>query len=524
MQNKYMKASIISSSIAILTGVLFFGISVTFGAPTYQPPGNDVSPTFNGVNVTGTLQNPNGTLSITSDLNLSKGLNIIGNIVNSSLGQLGGNSVTIGDDLTVSGWGNFKGALGVDTSLTVKGDSDVNGALNVGTDTTVGGNVNVSGGLVTDKNTTLGWGPGTIGGTTINLGNPGNNSTQLNAGGALSFTNNDFTKHLINELAFIKNVANFLQMTVTKGGATAELLLGNLPGVVQVTGALQGKTGILNLGKTKVTGDLATTGAITATGLTVNFPNGVSTGISNTGDFYTTNHATIEGQLFVGKGVNSMTTTDPLGISPGLAVTGDIETFANINVPSKGNIKAAGSITAVGNVIANALQIPSDNGQIINKANNPLLQTWWSALFGDYTALNSGYAWTGDATHPNEPVSVVAGNNGVFFTKGTNGTAYTTTLGKVDLNGHMTAAGGFGKVVKVSSNPIQVSNPAGTATASATCAAPLQLLSCSASLSGWGYINAIQPNDATATCTAWGKDTDLTSKLTVYALCLNPTL
>ncbi len=56
MNNRYLKSAIISSSVAVVTGVLLFGINATFGAPTYQPPGADVSPTFSGVNVNGSVK------------------------------------------------------------------------------------------------------------------------------------------------------------------------------------------------------------------------------------------------------------------------------------------------------------------------------------------------------------------------------------------------------------------------------------------------------------------------------------
>jgi hypothetical protein len=78
------------------------------------------------------------------------------------------------------------------------------------------------------------------------------------------------------------------------------------------------------------------------------------------------------------------------------------------------------------------LYIPSDTGRIRNGNGNPVLETWWSSDFGDYTAINSGYAWTGS-----EPYSLVAGAKGFFFTKGSGGTPYGSKLVRIDTSGNV---------------------------------------------------------------------------------------
>jgi hypothetical protein len=76
------------------------------------------------------------------------------------------------------------------------------------------------------------------------------------------------------------------------------------------------------------------------------------------------------------------------------------------------------------------LHIPS-NSNIINNNGREVFHTGWSDGFGDYTSINSGYDWGSD-----EPVSVVAGSNGVFFTKGDeSGTPYAETLMAIHANG-----------------------------------------------------------------------------------------
>ena len=89
-----------------------------------------------------------------------------------------------------------------------------------------------------------------------------------------------------------------------------------------------------------------------------------------------------------------------------------------------GNIYTSGSI-----------YMPS-NSHIVNGDGRQVFHTGWSGLFGDYTTINSGYDWSSG-----EPVSVVAGANGVFFTKGdASGNPFSETLAKVDTNGKLSCA------------------------------------------------------------------------------------
>jgi len=95
----------------------------------------------------------------------------------------------------------------------------------------------------------------------------------------------------------------------------------------------------------------------------------------------------------------------------------------------KAKLDVTGDIRTTGSLI-----LPSGLGRIKNYENNrAILETYWNATFGDYTAINSGYDW--DLVH--EPISMVAGNYGVFFMKGTSGTPYTTQLAKIDSAGRM---------------------------------------------------------------------------------------
>ncbi len=80
--------------------------------------------------------------------------------------------------------------------------------------------------------------------------------------------------------------------------------------------------------------------------------------------------------------------------------------------------------------LADDLIIPN-NSDIKNTTGRAVFHTGWASLFGDYTTINSGYDWGSG-----EPVSVVAGSNGVFFTKGDDtGTPHSETLAKIDNSG-----------------------------------------------------------------------------------------
>jgi len=130
MQNKYFKAAIISSSIAVATGVFLFGINATFGAPTYQPPGADVSPTFTGLNVTGPISNSGGALNlndsatITGDATVTGNMDLQGTIRNSTNNNA--QAVKIDDSLDVTGAiVNNSGVAGVNP-VTIADSNGVN--------------------------------------------------------------------------------------------------------------------------------------------------------------------------------------------------------------------------------------------------------------------------------------------------------------------------------------------------------------------------------------------------------------
>ena len=78
------------------------------------------------------------------------------------------------------------------------------------------------------------------------------------------------------------------------------------------------------------------------------------------------------------------------------------------------------------------IRIPSSGGQILNETGNYLFQTWWRSDFGDYTAMNSGYTWES----ADEPISVVAGSQGFFITKGDgSNTPYAVKLMRIKTDG-----------------------------------------------------------------------------------------
>ena len=85
------------------------------------------------------------------------------------------------------------------------------------------------------------------------------------------------------------------------------------------------------------------------------------------------------------------------------------------------------------------IRIPNNIG-IKNAHGNEIFHTGWDSQFGDYTDIKSGYAWDNSG----EPVSVVAGAYGVFFTKGdASGTPHAETFMNVTTDGELTVTGGI---------------------------------------------------------------------------------
>lgn len=69
MKNNHFKNALISGACAIISGVLLLGANAVFGeAPTHEPPGTGIAPTFTGLTVNGTaaLQNVNATGTVTA--------------------------------------------------------------------------------------------------------------------------------------------------------------------------------------------------------------------------------------------------------------------------------------------------------------------------------------------------------------------------------------------------------------------------------------------------------------------------
>jgi hypothetical protein len=98
-------------------------------------------------------------------------------------------------------------------------------------------------------------------------------------------------------------------------------------------------------------------------------------------------------------------------------------------LPSE-KLQVAGNILTSGNI-----HMPN-NSSIYNANGKDVFHTGWRSAFGNYTTINSGYSWGSG-----EPVSVVAGSTGVFFTKGdASGTPYATTLASINASGRLSCS------------------------------------------------------------------------------------
>ena len=81
------------------------------------------------------------------------------------------------------------------------------------------------------------------------------------------------------------------------------------------------------------------------------------------------------------------------------------------------------------------IRMSSDHVGIINNSGNHVFKTGWDGKMGDYSAIFSGYGW--DTGY--EPLSVVAGNSGIFFTRGNPSThlPHDYTMMKIDPSGNV---------------------------------------------------------------------------------------
>ncbi|MBI4975654.1 hypothetical protein HZC20_03170 [Candidatus Peregrinibacteria bacterium] len=194
MKIRNFKPWIVPSVIAVLSGVLFLGVNTTIGAPTYSPPGSAVSPTFNGINLTGPIANPSGSvIAINSAIDVNGSgvagsgnvtikagnLDVWGNIVNTKKnlisinGQLilqdppGFNpkdplassfSATIASFQIVKNPASFNGVpapLQVDDDLNVIGNASVVKDLSVTGNTVSTGSIIAGGGLGSTSGLTI---------------------------------------------------------------------------------------------------------------------------------------------------------------------------------------------------------------------------------------------------------------------------------------------------------------------------------------------------------------------------------
>ncbi|MFH1284012.1 MAG: hypothetical protein ABIH78_00260 [Candidatus Peregrinibacteria bacterium] len=128
MKNKGLKVALVTGGLAVLAGVLIFGMNAAVGAPTYEPPGPGVAPTFTGLTVTGSA-GVNGGLTVNT-ADVSDDVNVGGNM-------------TV--DGTVSGSDPYSSSIDVSGArVEVTGGMNVNGATTFLNSVTFGGTVNVN--------------------------------------------------------------------------------------------------------------------------------------------------------------------------------------------------------------------------------------------------------------------------------------------------------------------------------------------------------------------------------------------
>lgn len=256
-------------------------------------------------------------------------------------------------------------------------------------------------------------------------------------------------------------------------------------------------------------------------------------------DFQVTGNGSFFGDLFATQNLtvtNNANITNNLNVSGNASISKDLTVSKSIDVGSPG--------------VDGKLSLKGGGGKIMTKGttnggvnfDNPIVQTGWiggDLAFGDYTALNSGYAWTGS-----EPISVVAGQNGVFFSKGNNGTAYQTQLGKIDTSGNLNMTGNitankignFVDIKSINYGSLPANDEQG-AQKTVSCPAGYTVLSCGHNVSYWDgsayvdykgsgiTVDGLIPKVADGACVGhFVNKTASTKYVKAYAVCFNPSV
>lgn len=463
MKNKLLRNTFIVSCIAVFISVFTFGFNVAFGAPAQTPPGTGVGPTFTDLTLKDSTDGSSFTVYGSDTTRSFIKWNAAGTLFQ-ILVESAPNPATVVMSMGI-------GAGGV-------GEATVNKLITTG-DLNVGGNAYV-GTAATPKNLTV-QGNLSAFGSTISLGK-NVSGAKVYISSAIEMIGSLTSLRAITGLSLIDG--NGGQITFQTGGALMDLIPTGADTGLRINGKLKALGdvsigGVLSMGGTAslqsasgtvVVDDLFKVNDIaTFVGNKVNL-NGPVDSLLN---LYTTalnNDATIrlmEGaadnygfsithdgglnDLIIKRHNSSTTGSDSVIIdratgnvdliTPQLNVTGTgnfgtgINTWGNVFINGKLDVVGgAGVVTADSFKVPNggSYSLPSGDGKILNADGNPILQTWWKSTFGDYTAINSGYAWTGE-----EPVSVVAGALGVFFMKGSGGLPYQTELGRITTGGNL---------------------------------------------------------------------------------------
>ncbi|MDP2642936.1 MAG: hypothetical protein Q8P62_03785 [Candidatus Peregrinibacteria bacterium] len=524
MQNRYLKGAIVSSFIAIATGVLLFGINATFGAPTYQPPGDSVKPTFNGMTTTGSIDAQGGitnSKSLPVLISAPYGIDVRGNIKNGSTDQ-----VSVDGNLYISGqlkvdniYDAFKGFIGIYSPLTVTKDATFNAnidAQGVIKNTTGVGGVNPV--KVDDSLDVTGELSNSAGFFTINdtdgiyIRGPINDPTAepviINDsngvridGGGLDIRNGYITNNYtgfaqpvtisdpdgINLLGkiFNNNLNSAVEIDDPEGlkldSGNLDIQLGSIvnttPGQpVKITDPdgidVRGNISNLINGKAVVISD--------SDGLDVRGP------ITNSTDI----EVVIDNNL---RSTGSLETDTYAKISQWLTVLGKATIF-DLLTAKKGITVESGNLnfaTVAGGNISNAVEISNANS--ISSPNKNLVLSAKDALGNILSSLT------------------VNGSN-----------AKVDVKGALNVTGKVTATGGFGTFTPRPSAAAVTVIPNSYGTASATCIGSEILLSCSMWNAGGGFINSILPNGKT--CSGYiFNNSDVNTSIKMYATCFDQT-
>lgn len=475
MKTQYFKSAIGASMLAVMVGVLSFGLNIASGAPAEAPPGAATSPTFSGVTITGDMD-------IQGSISDSTGPVVINDTL--SISDPTGLAITIGG-LTLYGsisnpYGAMPKPVTIDDELAVTGNTDLQGELSNST-----GDLAINDNVVIDTTKTL-----TVDSLSSSL--PGIKPIKVNGdiegtGGNVKF--NDTVKILNGNQFWATGPAIFDEEVSLAKGFYNDL------GIISIRDS--GFANKLNIGHDGLSGVIAATNNLIKINSDVNLMGAANswfnifTNAYNAGDSILTLKEGTDGKFgfsleYDGNGTNNFNLKRFNGDTVGSTVMS--VNRGSDNAVFAGGLDVAGNIFNSAGNISIADSVDFSLGSVVNVVGS---------------LVNN---WPGFAVYVNDDLLV---------------SGASTLQGNVSSSGKITATGGFGTINKITGSSVSVL--AGSTNAAYAYCPGSQLVESCGYYSVSPDINVYRLAPYANYCYGRAKNNAATTQtFNMYAVCLDP--